>query len=96
MLLMEFRPYGARKCSALKIYQENHIVTSSLRKRFTECVVCRTTVIFPGLPGNKNAGETNDVRHCPVCGYGFSVTEIAVSGQSFDDKQLEEFFAQFS
>jgi hypothetical protein len=65
-------------------------------KRFTECPVCRTTPIFPGLSENNGTLETNGVHRCPVCGQGFSTTETVVNGPTSDDQRLEEFFARFS
>jgi hypothetical protein len=78
------------------MYGENQMATSSRRKRFTECVVCRTTQIFPGLSENRDLGESGDFRHCPVCGQGFSTIDTAVNGPTSDHQRLEEFFARFS
>ena len=71
------------------------MAASSSRKRFSECVVCQTTLIFPGL-SEQDKATANDFRQCPVCGQGFSTTETAVNGPTCDDQRLEEFFARFS
>ena len=72
------------------------MAASSPRKRFTECSVCRITLIFPGLLENNGRSETTGVRHCPVCGAGFSSPEVAADRPGSDDNRLEEFFARFS
>jgi len=70
--------------------------TSLPRRRFTECVVCGATLIFPGLSANNGKLETNDVWQCPVCGQGFSTNATAVNRPISDDQRLEEFFARYS
>ena len=65
------------------------MATATSRKRFTKCVQCETTLIFPG------ASENNGTS-CPVCGHGFSTVDRVANGPDTDAQRLEEFFARFS
>jgi hypothetical protein len=72
------------------------MATASLRKRFTKCVQCGTSLIFPGGSEEGDRRQTNDLRNCPVCGPWLSTIADVANGPDNEAKRLEEFFARFS
>ena len=62
-------------------------IPSSPRKRFAECAVCRTTLIFP----ENDAGFS----HCPVCSQQ-SAGNTVFDGMTSEDSRLEQFFSRFA
>jgi hypothetical protein len=65
------------------------------RKRFAECVVCRTTVIFPRL-SEKRAQTEPTIFGITDSGQVFLNRKSVVNRPALDGMRLKEFFARFS
>ena len=72
------------------------MATATSRKRFTNAFSVKPRRFFPSRLKTPAHGQTNDFRHCPVCGHGFSTIDRVANGPDTDAQRLEEFFARFS